>query len=123
NDEFNNVRLRTFNGDHLTLPGASPAITLRPHQKAGVWRILQSPNTLLAHVVGAGKTYTQVAAGMELKRLGLARTNVRRSEPHAGAVLVGTPQPLSGRQYPGRHQGGFRVKQTPRVDEPHRHRQ
>lgn len=73
NDEFNNIRLRTFNGDHLTLPGASPAITLRPHQKAAVWRILQSPNTLLAHVVGAGKTYTMVAAAMELKRLGLAQ--------------------------------------------------
>jgi len=73
NDEFNNVRLRTFNGDHLTLPGASPAITLRPHQKASVWRILQTLNTLLAHVVGAGKTYTMVAAAMELKRLGLAQ--------------------------------------------------
>jgi len=73
NDEFNNVRLRTFNGDHLTLPGASPAIVLRPHQKASVWRILQTPNTLLAHVVGAGKTYTMVAAAMALKRLGLAQ--------------------------------------------------
>jgi len=73
NDEFNNVRLRTFNGDHLTLPGASPAITLHPHQRAAVWRILQTPNCLLAHVVGAGKTYTMVAAAMELKRLGLAR--------------------------------------------------
>jgi len=73
NDEFNNVRLRTFSGDHLTLPGASQVVTLRPHQKAGVWRILQTPNTLLGHVVGAGKTYTMVAAGMELKRLGLAR--------------------------------------------------
>ncbi|HTS18522.1 MAG TPA: DEAD/DEAH box helicase [Verrucomicrobiae bacterium] len=73
NDEFNNVRLRTFSGDHLTLPGASQIVTLRPHQKAGVWRILQTPNTLLGHVVGAGKTYTMVAAGMELKRLGLAR--------------------------------------------------
>lgn len=72
NDEFNNVRLRTFNGDHLTLPGASTAVVLRPHQKAGVWRILQTPNTLLGHVVGAGKTYTMVAAAMELKRLGLA---------------------------------------------------
>jgi SAM-dependent methyltransferase len=68
NDEFNNVRLRTFNGDHLTLPGASPAITLHPHQRASVWRILQTPNCLLAHVVGAGKTYTMVAAAMELKR-------------------------------------------------------
>ena len=73
NDGFNNVRLRTFNGDHLTLPGASQTITLRPHQKAAVWRILQTPNTLLAHVVGAGKTYTMVTAGMELKRLGLAK--------------------------------------------------
>jgi len=73
NDEFNHSRLRTFNGDHLTLPGASPAITLRPHQKAAVWRTLQTPNCLLAHVVGAGKTYTMVAAAMELKRLGLAR--------------------------------------------------
>jgi N12 class adenine-specific DNA methylase/adenine-specific DNA methylase len=73
NVEFNSTRLRVFNGSHLTLPGASPAITLRPHQKAAVWRILQSPNTLLAHVVGAGKTYTMVAAAMELKRLGLAR--------------------------------------------------
>ncbi|MDD3179519.1 MAG: DEAD/DEAH box helicase family protein [Opitutaceae bacterium] len=73
NDEFNGCRLRSFNGDHLILPGASPAITLRPHQKAAVWRILQSPNTLLAHVVGAGKTYTMCAAAMELKRLQLAR--------------------------------------------------
>jgi N12 class adenine-specific DNA methylase len=73
NDTFNHTRLRTFNGDHLTLPGASQAIQLHAHQKAGVWRILQTPNTLLAHVVGAGKTYTMVASAMELKRLGLAR--------------------------------------------------
>lgn len=73
NDIFNHTRIRTFNGDHLTLPGASGAIQLHGHQKAGVWRILQTPNTLLAHVVGAGKTFTMVAAAMELKRLGLAR--------------------------------------------------
>ena len=73
NDEFNNIRLRSFNGDHLLLPGASPVIVLRQHQRAAVWRILQTPNCLLAHVVGAGKTYTMVAAAMELKRLGLAR--------------------------------------------------
>ncbi len=73
NDLFNHTRVRTFNGDHLTLPGASGAIQLHGHQKAGVWRILQTPNTLLAHVVGAGKTYTMVAAAMELKRLGLSR--------------------------------------------------
>jgi N12 class adenine-specific DNA methylase/adenine-specific DNA methylase len=73
NREFNNVRLRAFNGDHLQLPGASPAIVLRSHQKAGVWRILQTPNTLLAHTVGGGKTFAMAAAAMELKRLGLAR--------------------------------------------------
>ncbi|MDR3675565.1 MAG: DEAD/DEAH box helicase family protein [Acidobacteriota bacterium] len=73
NDEFNNVRLRSFNGDHLRLPGVSSAITLHPHQRAAVWRILQTPNCLLAHVVGAGKTFTMVAAAMELKRLGLSR--------------------------------------------------
>ena len=73
NDRFNGLRLRTFNGDHLQLPGASHTIVLRAHQKAAVWRILQTPNTLLAHVVGAGKTYTMVAAALELKRLGLAR--------------------------------------------------
>jgi N12 class adenine-specific DNA methylase len=73
NEEFNNIRLRTFNGDHLTLPGASPSIVLDRHQKSAVWRILQTPTCLLAHVVGAGKTYTMVAAAMELKRLGLAR--------------------------------------------------
>jgi N12 class adenine-specific DNA methylase len=73
NDTFNHTRLRTFNGEHLTLPGASQAIALQSHQKAGVWRVLQTPNTLLAHVVGAGKTFTMVASAMELKRLGLAR--------------------------------------------------
>ncbi len=73
NDSFNHSRVRTFNGEHLTLPGASADVQLHTHQKAGVWRILQTPNTLLGHVVGAGKTYTMVAAAMELKRLGLAR--------------------------------------------------
>ena len=73
NEEFNNIRIRTFNGNHLTLPGASPAYRSGPHQKAAVWRILQTSNTLLAHVVGAGKTYTMVAAGMEAKRLGLCQ--------------------------------------------------
>lgn len=73
NDRFNGLRLRMFNGDHLQLPGASHAIVLRAHQKSAIWRILQTSNTLLAHVVGAGKTYTMVAAAMELKRLGMAR--------------------------------------------------
>jgi len=73
NDEFNHTRLRSFSGEHLTLPGASPAILLRTHQKASVWRILQTPNCLLAQVVGSGKTMILCAAAMELRRLGLAR--------------------------------------------------
>ncbi len=73
NDTFNHSRVRTFNGEHLTLPGASAAVQLHGHQKSGVWRTVQTPNTLLGHVVGAGKTFTMVAAAMELKRLGLAR--------------------------------------------------
>lgn len=73
NEEFNNIRIRTFDGNHLTLPGVSPAVSLRPHQKAAVWRILQTSNTLLGYVVGAGKTYTMVAAAMEAKRLGLCQ--------------------------------------------------
>lgn len=73
NDQFNSVRLRVFNGAHLTLPASSRQVTLRSHQKDAVWRIIQSRNTLLAHAVGAGKTYTMVAAAIEMKRLGLAR--------------------------------------------------
>lgn len=73
NDQFNSVRLRVFNGSHLTLPASSRQVSLRPHQKDAVWRIIQSKNTLLAHAVGAGKTYTMVAAAIEMKRLGLAR--------------------------------------------------
>jgi N12 class adenine-specific DNA methylase len=73
NTEFNSTRLRVFNGSHLTLPSSSQQIQLRPHQKDGIWRVVQSDNTVLAHCVGAGKTYTMVAAGIELKRLGLAQ--------------------------------------------------
>lgn len=73
NDELNNTRLRTYDGSHLTLPGIAENITLRDHQKNAIWRIIQSGNTLLAHVVGAGKTYTMIAGGMELKRLGIIK--------------------------------------------------
>ena len=73
NDQFNSDRLRVFNGAHLTLPASSRQVALRSHQKDAVWRIIQSKNTLLAHAVGAGKTYTMVAAAIEMKRLGLAR--------------------------------------------------
>lgn len=71
NDRFNNIAPRTFNGDHLQLPGASGAFSLYGHQKRGIWRIISAGTTYLAHAVGAGKTMTMAAAVMEQKRLGL----------------------------------------------------
>ncbi|HVO24219.1 MAG TPA: helicase-related protein, partial [Candidatus Margulisiibacteriota bacterium] len=73
NWEVNNLAIPTYNGDHLTLPGSSSTIELRSTQKKAVWRYLVSGNTLLDHVVGAGKTFTSIAAGMEAKRLGLLK--------------------------------------------------
>ena len=73
NDRFNNLRLREYDGSHLNFAGLNPEIQLRPHQKNAVARMLYGGNTLLAHVVGAGKTATMVAGIMEKKRLGLAR--------------------------------------------------
>ena len=73
NNEYNNLRLRVYDGEHLTFPGMNPNITLEKHQKRAVWRILQGRSTLLAHTVGAGKTFEMVAAAMEMKRLGIAR--------------------------------------------------
>ena len=72
NEHFNNLRLREFSGGHLTFPRMSSAIQMRPHQMDAVWRNMSSGNTLYAHVVGAGKTFTMVASGMEMKRTGLA---------------------------------------------------
>ncbi len=76
NENFNNLKLRQFDGDHLKFPRMSSAIELRPHQKAAVWRNMSSGNTLLAHVVGAGKTFTMCAAAMEMRRTGLAKKPV-----------------------------------------------
>ncbi len=77
NDRFNNIRLRTYDGLHLTFPGMNRTglrnNDLDPHQKNAVWRMLQNKNTLLGHAVGAGKTWEITAACMELKRLGLAK--------------------------------------------------
>ena len=73
NDNFNNSVTREYNGAHLTFPGKNAAITLRPHQKNVVWRMLQRVNTLIAHCVGAGKTFEMQAAGMEMRRLGIAQ--------------------------------------------------
>jgi N12 class adenine-specific DNA methylase len=73
NDTYNNLRPRLFDGSHLTFPGMNQTITLQPHQKDAVWRIMSSGNTLLAHVVGAGKTFEMAAAGMKLKQAGLRK--------------------------------------------------
>ena len=77
NDRFNNLRLRYFDGSHLNLPGMNRVYLrggdLARHQKDAVWRMVQSGSTLLAHVVGAGKTWTMAAAAMEMRRLGLAK--------------------------------------------------
>lgn len=72
NENFNNTRLRKFDGSILHFPGMSSDIELREHQKNAVARILFSGNTLLAHTVGAGKSFEMAAACMEQKRLGLA---------------------------------------------------
>lgn len=71
NEHFNAIRPREYDGSHLNFPGINPEITLRQHQKNGAARIIYGGNSLLAYVVGAGKTYTMVAAAMACKRLGL----------------------------------------------------
>ncbi len=73
NDTYNNLRPRLFDGSHLDYPGMSQAIRLRPHQNDAVWRGMSSGNTLLAHCVGAGKTYTMAATGMKMKQAGLIK--------------------------------------------------
>ena len=76
NETFNNIRLREYDGSHLQFPGMNPEIELKPHQKNAVARILLGGNTLLAHCVGAGKSFEMMAACMEQKRLGLANKTV-----------------------------------------------
>ena len=71
NDAFNNLRPRLFDGSHLDFPGMNQTVELRPHQANAVWRGMCSGNTLLAHCVGAGKTFTMAATGMKLKQAGL----------------------------------------------------
>jgi N12 class adenine-specific DNA methylase/predicted RNA methylase len=73
NDTYNNLRPRLFDGSHLDFPGMSSGLTLNPHQKDAIWRGMSSGNTLLAHAVGAGKTFTMAATGMKLKETGLAK--------------------------------------------------
>ena len=76
NDTFNSVRPREYDGSHITFGGISPEITLRPHQVNAIAHILYGGNTLLAHKVGAGKTFEMVAAAQESKWLGLCQKSM-----------------------------------------------
>lgn len=106
NERFNRVVERKFDGDHLTFPGMTPAISLLGHQKNAVWRGLQDRTMLLDQVVGAGKTYEMVTLAMEMRRMGIAkkplfavpnhltlqwRSDFYRLYPGAN-VLAATPQ-------------------------------
>lgn len=76
NVRFNSIRPREYDGSHITFNGINPEITLRKHQKDAVARIMYGGNSLLGHVVGAGKTWTMVAAAMESRRLGLCNKSL-----------------------------------------------
>ena len=76
NERFNAIRPREYDGSHIKFVGMTPEIGLMPHQKNAVAHILYGNNTLLAHCVGAGKTFQMIAAGMESRRLGLAQKNL-----------------------------------------------
>ena len=128
NDRFNNLRLRSFDGSHLTLPGMNREHLrdgdLSRHQKDAVWRVVQSGSTLLAHVVGAGKTWTMAAAAMEMRRLGLAKKPMfvvpnHLVEQWGAEFLKLYPQArlfIAG-------QGAFRDRQPAAGDGPDRQRQ
>ena len=76
NEKFNSIRPREYDGSHIVFSGMNPEITLREHQRNAVAHILYGGNTLLAHAVGAGKTFEMVAAAMESKRLGLCNKSL-----------------------------------------------
>jgi len=89
NRKYNNIAPRKFDGSHLTLPGVSTRYTLHPHQKRAIWRIIQTGNTYLAHAVGAGKTMEAIAAGMEMRRLGMIRKPMYAVPNHMLAQFSG----------------------------------
>ena len=107
NDTYNNLRLRAFDGSHLAFPGMSQAITLASHQKAAVWRVMSSGNTLLAHAVGAenlrnGRSRHEDEAGRSPYQ-----TPLCRPQSHAGAVWPRVHAAVSQRSAPDCWQGGL----------------
>ncbi len=108
NEEMNSTRPREYDGSHITFGGMNPAITLREHQKSAIAHVLYGGNTLLAHEVGAGKTFEMVAAAMEAKRLGLCQKSLFVvPKPPDRAVGVGVSAPLSFRQHLSHNQKGL----------------
>ena len=89
NARFNSTRPRVYDGSHIQFGGISPEITLKPHQTAAIARILYGGNTLLAHEVGAGKTFEMVGAAMELKRLGLCNKSLMAVPNHLTEQIAG----------------------------------
>lgn len=89
NERFNSTRPREYDGNHIQFHGMNPEITLRPHQRNAIAHILYGNNTLLGHVVGAGKTYEMVAAAMEKKRLGLCSKTLICVPNHLTEQLAG----------------------------------
>ena len=96
NERFNSIRPREYDGSHLTFPGMNPEIELRPHQKNAVAHQLYGDNVLLAHVVGAGKTYEMVAAAMESQTSGIiTEESLCRAKPFDRAVGCRIPAVIS----------------------------
>lgn len=89
NKTFNNIRLREYDGSHLTLPGINTDIQLRPHQLNAVERIIHGKNTLLAHCVGAGKSFEMIAGCMELHRLGISKKSIIVVPNHLTEQMAG----------------------------------
>ena len=104
NDTYNNLRPRLFDGSHLDYPGMNQTIRLRPHQNDAIWRGMSSGNTLLAHAVGAGKTFTMAATGMKMKQAASQKADVCGSQPHAGAICPRIHATLPQRQAARRHE-------------------
>ena len=98
---MNSTRPREYDGSHIVFAGMNPEITLREHQRNAIAHVLYGSNTLLAHEVGAGKTFEMVAAAMESKRLGLCQKSIFVVPNHSNrAVGIRISPTVSFRQYP-----------------------